>query len=182
MKKRLAVVFVTIWVAVFGVLGVGAAVPDGDVGVVERPVAGVSGGLQPSGGGEVGGGGLGVGEVVAGVEDTIHAYRTGGWLGVLAVLVALLTGWLRKPVCGRLLDRLPKRVRILVPLFLGCISALLGAHAAGGVPWGEAVVLAVLTGPTAVALHQGVARSLLGGQSPETRARTAPLRAGGGKA
>jgi hypothetical protein len=121
-------------------------------------------------------------DVAAGADDAIRAYRTGGWLGVLAVLVSLLTGWLRRPSAGGLLDWLPKRARILVPLVLGCVAALLGAHAAGGVPWGEAVVLAVLTGPTAVALHQGVARSLLGGQSPETRARTAPLRAGGGKA
>jgi len=114
-------------------------------------------------------------ELVAGVGDVIHAYRTGGWLAVLAVFVALLTAMLRRPLFGRLLDHLPKRLRILVPLLLGCAGAGL-ASSAGGLPWLEAVTLAVLTGPTAVALHQGIARALLGLKSPASQQwRHAPV-------
>jgi hypothetical protein len=105
-----------------------------------------------------------VGEVVEGVGTLVDAYRTGGWLGALAVLVALLTAWSRR--LGWL-DEIPKRLRVLVPLLLGCIGACLVALAAG-VGWLEAVCLALLTGPSAVALHQGIARSLLGLDSPET--------------
>lgn len=103
----------------------------------------------------------GVGGVAAATGSMLDAYRTGQWLAGLAVFVTLLTATLRRPWAGRLLDRLPKRTRVLVPLFLGCLAALLTC-AAGGTSWTEAVALAVLTGPSAVALHQGVARSVLG--------------------
>lgn len=99
----------------------------------------------------------------------IDAYQTGGLLALLAVITTGLTALLRKPWAGNLLERLPKRARILVPLVLGCIAAMLTA-VVGSTSWAEAIILAFLTGPTAVALHQGIARSLLGIQSPTTQA------------
>lgn len=105
-------------------------------------------------------------------QNLIDAYKTGGWLALLAALVTTLTALLRKPWMGGFLERIPKRARILVPLILGCIAALLTA-AAGGISWGEAAVLAFLTGPTAVAMHQGIARSLFGIDSPSTKAAKA---------
>lgn len=104
------------------------------------------------------------GEVVEGVGTLVDAYRTGGWLGALAVLVALLTALTRR--LGWL-DEVPKRLRVLIPLVLGCLAAALTALGTGA-GWLEAVCLALLTGPSAVALHQGIARSLLGLDSPET--------------
>lgn len=107
----------------------------------------------------------GIQDVATAAGSMIDAVRTGQWLAGLAILVTLLTAALRRPWAGRLLDRLPKRTRVLVPLLLGCLAALL-TGLAGGVPWTEAMALAVLTGPSAVALHQGVARSVLGLSSP----------------
>ncbi len=108
-------------------------------------------------------------EIADGVGAVVDAYKASGILGALAAVVMLLTALVRR--LG-LLDRLPKRARILVPLALGCVSALLAA-VAGGISWPEAALLALLTGPSAVALHQGIARSLLGTESPESAARSA---------
>jgi hypothetical protein len=105
------------------------------------------------------------------VTTPLDASRTGGWLVFLATAVTVLTALSRK---WGLLDRIPKRARSLVPLLLGCASAALVA-AAGGVPWPEAIALAVLTGPSAVALHQGVGRGLFGVVSPETAALQAQV-------
>lgn len=105
-------------------------------------------------------------DVPSGVGQVVEAYQAGGWLAAGAAAVMLLTLLLR--VLG-LLDRIPKRLRVVVPLALGCVSALL-ASVAGGLPWGQAALIAFLTGPMAVGLHQGIARSLMGADSPETAA------------
>ncbi len=104
-------------------------------------------------------------EVVEGVGTVVDAYRVGGWLAALAALVVLLTALVRKVGW---LDELPKRLRVLIPLVFGCLAAGLYAAAAGA-GWLEALCLALLTGPSAIALHQGIARSLLGLDSPETK-------------
>jgi hypothetical protein len=106
-------------------------------------------------------------DVPSGVGEIVEAYSTGGWLAAGAAAVMLVTLLLR--ILG-LLDKIPKRLRVVVPLALGCVSALLAA-VAGGMPWGDAALLAFLTGPMAVGLHQGIARSLLGAESPEAQAR-----------
>lgn len=105
-------------------------------------------------------------DVPSGVGQVVEAYQAGGWLAAGAAAVMLLTLLLR--VLG-LLDRIPKRLRVVVPLALGCVSALL-ASVAGGLPWGQALIVAFLTGPAAVGLHQGIARSLMGADGPETAA------------
>jgi hypothetical protein len=105
-------------------------------------------------------------DVSSGVGQIVEAYQTGGWLAAGASAVMLLTLLLR--LFG-LLDKLPKRARYLVPLALGCVSALLAA-VAGGLPWGQAALLAFLTGPAAVGLHQGIARSLMGVEGPDRAA------------
>lgn len=105
-------------------------------------------------------------DVSSGVGQIVEAYQTGGWLAAGAAAVMLLTLLLR--IFG-LLDRIPKRARVVVPLALGCVAALLAA-VAGGLPWGQAAMVAFLTGPMAVGLHQGIARSLMGQDSPETAA------------
>jgi hypothetical protein len=105
-------------------------------------------------------------DVPSGVGQVVEAYQAGGWLAAGAAAVMLLTLLLR--VLG-LLDRIPKRLRVVVPLALGCVSALL-ASVAGGLPWGQALIVAFLTGPAAVGLHQGIARSLMGVDSPQTAA------------
>lgn len=105
-------------------------------------------------------------DVPSGVGQVVEAYQAGGWLAAGAAAVMLLTLLLR--VLG-LLDRVPKRLRVVVPLALGCVSALL-ASVAGGLPWGQAALVAFLTGPAAVGLHQGIARSLMGADGPETAA------------
>lgn len=107
--------------------------------------------------------------VAKGTGDLVDAWKTRGWLAGLAAAVLLLTGLLRRKEFGGLLDKLPKRARILVPAVLGCVGAFL-AGITGNLPWSEALVLAVLTGPMAVALHQAVARSLMGLESPDTKA------------
>jgi len=140
-----------------------SATPTDPIPAVGKGVADVLPNVAPV---PTSGGDLTVGEALGAAGDVVHAYRTGGWLAALAALVVFLTGLLRRPQFGALLDRLPKRARILVPLALGALAAFLASYA-GGVPWLEAVVLAVLTGPTAVALHQGIARALLGRESPE---------------
>jgi len=105
-------------------------------------------------------------QLLSGATGVLDAYRTGGWLAALAAVVSLLTALLRY---FGVLDKIDKRWRILVPLALGCAAAALAALAAG-MPWLEALTLALLSGPAAVALHQGLARSLLGIESPETKA------------
>jgi hypothetical protein len=112
-------------------------------------------------------------DVPSGVGQVVEAYQAGGWLAAGAAAVMLLTLLLR--VLG-LLDRIPKRLRVVVPLALGCVSALL-ASVAGGLPWGQALIVAFLTGPAAVGLHQALGRSLVGKDSPET----AELKSAAGK-
>ena len=105
-------------------------------------------------------------DVPAGVGQVVTAYQAGGWLLAGAAAVLLLTLLLR--IFG-LLDRIPKRWRIVVPLFLGCVSALL-ASVAGGMGWTEAALIALLTGPSAVGLHQALARSAMGVEGPDSAA------------
>ena len=108
-----------------------------------------------------------------GAAGVVDAYRTGGWLAALAAFVSLLTWLSRRKELGGLLDRLPKRVRILVPLVLGALSALLVGLLDPATSALEATGLAFLTGPAAVSLHQGLARSVFGLSSPETKAAAA---------
>lgn len=105
-------------------------------------------------------------DVPSGVGQVLTAYQAGGWLAAGAAAVMLLTLLLR--ILG-LLDRIPKRWRVVVPLALGCVSALLAA-VAGGMDWGQAALIAFLTGPAAVGLHQGIARSLMGVEGPDRAA------------
>ena len=105
-------------------------------------------------------------DVPSGVGQVVTAYQAGGWLAAGAAAVMLLTLLLR--ILG-ILDRVPKRWRVVVPLALGCVSALLAA-VAGGMDWGQAALIAFLTGPAAVGLHQGIARSLMGVEGPDRAA------------
>ena len=79
------------------------------------------------------------------------ALAASGYFALATVVVRALTGALKSPLLGGVLDLLPARYRPAVPLLLGVLAGVLSS-VAGGLSWQAALVVA-LSGPGAWASH-----------------------------
>lgn len=85
----------------------------------------------------------------------------GGTIATVGAAIMLLVELLRSPRFGRLVELIPKRWRIAVPVVLGGIAGILSS-VAGGVSWQEAMYIGLFAGPTAVFAHEAVVEAILG--------------------
>ena len=105
-------------------------------------------------------------------QQAINALQTGQWLIGAAALITMVINVLRREEIrigkltvpnpfSKMLNRIPKRWRILVPILLGAVAGVLHSVASGGT-WLESVVVALFTGPSAVFGHEAVVEAMLG--------------------
>ena len=59
------------------------------------------------------------------------------------------------------MKKIPKRWRIAIPIMLGGVAGILSSIV-GGMPWIEALMVGLFSGPTAVFAHEAVVEAILG--------------------
>jgi len=97
-------------------------------------------------------------------SQAVDAARTGQWLVVSTVIVLFLTRALKTPAFGAIMARMPKRARILVPVVLGGVAAVLSSLSSGA-PWLESVLVGA-SGPLAVFAHEFLFESVIAKPAP----------------
>jgi hypothetical protein len=95
------------------------------------------------------------------VGALIDATNAGSALGVCAALILVICEVIKRPWAGAVWQRVPKRWRIALPILLSGVAGALTSIVAG-VHWREALVVALLSGPSAVFLHEAIIKALLG--------------------
>jgi len=93
------------------------------------------------------------------VDEIVNIYQTTGWLGLVSLLLTVLISVLKNTEL-QLFQKIPQRLRILVPLVLGCVVGLIDKYVLSG-SWGEAIYFA-LSGPGAIVIHEFLNHSILG--------------------
>ena len=101
------------------------------------------------------------GDVVQDAGAVIDAVRTGSAIGIAAAVIMLLVNLLKAPWLGGLVKKIPKRWRVAIPILLGGVAGIL-ANITGGIPWTEALMVGLFSGPTAVFAHEAVVEAILG--------------------
>jgi hypothetical protein len=96
----------------------------------------------------------------------------GGTIAAVGAAIMLLVEALRSPRLGWLVEWIPRRWRIVVPVVLSGIAGILSS-VAGGMSWQEALYIGLFAGPTAVFAHEAVVEAILGhsrwrGKNPST--------------
>jgi hypothetical protein len=99
--------------------------------------------------------------VAQGVGTLVDAVRLGSWVGIAGALIMLVLNLMRLPLLGGLMNKIPKRWRIALPIILGGVAGIL-SNIAGGAPALEALMVGLFTGPTAVFGHEAVYKAILG--------------------
>lgn len=100
-------------------------------------------------------------DVVHNVGTVIDAVRSGSAIAIAAAVIMLLVNLFKAPWLGSLVKKIPKRWRIAIPIILGGVAGIL-TNVIGGVPWTEALMVGLLSGPTAVFAHEAVVEAILG--------------------
>ena len=101
------------------------------------------------------------GDVVQNVGAVVDAVRSGGAIAIAAAVIMLLVNLFRAPWLGGLTKKIPKRWRIAIPVMLGGVAGILSGIM-GGMPWTEAVMVGLFSGPTAVFAHEAIVEAILG--------------------
>lgn len=101
------------------------------------------------------------GDVVRDVGAVIDAVRSGSAIAIAAGVIMLLVNLFKAPWLGGLVKKIPKRWRIAIPIMLGGIAGILSSIL-GGIPWAEALMVGLFSGPTAVFAHEAVVEAILG--------------------
>lgn len=97
------------------------------------------------------------------------------WAGISGGIIMSVVDLWRSTRLGWLIERIPRRARIVVPVALSGIAGILSS-VAGGMSVPEAILIGLFAGPTAVFAHEAVAEALLGQAGPkEGAADTAPV-------
>lgn len=117
------------------------------------------------------------GDVIENVEGTIGAVRTGSWIAIASALITLLLTLMRLPALGSLTKKIPTRWRVPTVLILGALAGVL-SNMVGGVPWHEALSVALFTGPTAVFHNEFFLNSVLGRRAKRKDTADVPNNAG----
>lgn len=105
------------------------------------------------------------GDVVRDVGGVVDAVRSGSAIAIAAAIIMLLVNLFKAPWLGGLVKKIPKRWRVAIPVLLGGVAGIL-SNIMGGIPWAEALMVGLFSGPTAVFAHEAVVEAILG------RART----------
>lgn len=108
------------------------------------------------------------GDVVRDVGGVLDAVRSGSAIAIAAAVIMLLVNLFKAPWLGGLVKKIPKRWRIAIPIMLGGVAGIL-SNIMGGIPWAEALMVGLFSGPTAVFAHEAVVEAILG----RSRTRTA---------
>jgi len=101
------------------------------------------------------------GDVVTDVGAVIDAVRSGSAIAIAAGIIMLLVNLFKAPWLGGLIKKIPKRWRIAIPIMLGGVAGIL-SNIMGGIPWVEALMVGLFSGPTAVFAHEAVVEAILG--------------------
>jgi hypothetical protein len=101
------------------------------------------------------------GDVAHDVGAVIDAVRSGSAIAIAAAIIMLLTTLFKAPWLGGLVKKIPKRWRIAIPIILGGVAGILSSIV-GGMPWLEALMVGLFSGPTAVFAHEAVVEAILG--------------------
>jgi hypothetical protein len=105
--------------------------------------------------------GDGAGDIGQSVGDLINAVRAGQAIAIASTVITILVQLFKAEWTGALVRKIPARWRVVIPIVLGGVAGIL-ASIAGGVPWLEAVVVGLLSGPSAVFGHEVVVEAILG--------------------
>lgn len=99
----------------------------------------------------------------------------GGTIAAVGAAIMLLVELFRSQRFGALVELIPRRWRVAVPVVLGGIAGVLSS-VAGGMSWQEALYIGLFAGPTAVFAHEAVVEAILGhARRREGTAGTAPV-------
>ena len=101
------------------------------------------------------------GDVVRDVGAVIDAVRSGSAIAIAAGIIMLLVNLFKAPWLGGLVKKIPSRWRVAIPVLLGGIAGVLSS-VLGGMPWPEALMVGLFSGPTAVFAHEAVVEAILG--------------------
>ena len=101
------------------------------------------------------------GNVVQDAGAVIDAVRTGSAIGIAATVIMLLINLFKAPWLGGLVNKIPKRWRVAIPILLGGVAGIL-TNIGGGLSWPEALMVGLFSGPTAVFAHEAVVEAILG--------------------
>lgn len=101
------------------------------------------------------------GDVTEDIGAIVDAVKSGRAVAIAAAIIMLLTNLLKAPWLGGLVKKIPARWRIAIPILLGGIAGIL-ANTAGGMSWGESLIVGLFSGPTAVFAHEAVVEAILG--------------------
>jgi hypothetical protein len=102
-----------------------------------------------------------VGDVAQDVGAVIDAVHSGSVIAIAAAVIMLLTNLFKAPWLGGLVKKVPKRWRIAIPIILGGIAGILSSIL-GGMPWLEALMVGLFSGPAAVFAHEAIVEAILG--------------------
>lgn len=109
---------------------------------------------------------LAQGDLGADIGSVVDAARAGQWILFASAIVTVLLQLVKQPWLGGLWQKVPPRVRVIVPIVLGAAAAVL-ASIAGGVPWLEALIVGLFTGPIAVFNNEAFVKALFGKKTPQ---------------
>lgn len=101
------------------------------------------------------------GDVVRDVATVVDAVRSGSAIAIAAALIMLLVNLFKAPWLGSLVKKIPRRWRVAIPILLGGVAGILST-VMGGMPWPEALMVGLFSGPTAVFAHEAVVEAILG--------------------
>lgn len=102
-----------------------------------------------------------VNDVLVSVGQLVDAVRAGSAIAIAGAIIMILTQLFKLPLLGGVMKKIPARWRIAVPILLGGVAGIL-ANIAGGLPWLEALLVGLFSGPTAVFAHEAVIEAMLG--------------------
>lgn len=86
----------------------------------------------------------------------------GSTVAAIGTAIMCVVELLRSPPLGGVLDRIPRRWRIVVPVGLSGVAGILWRVINGEQSWQEALSIGVFAGATAVFAHEAVVEALLG--------------------
>jgi len=100
-----------------------------------------------------------IGEQIGAVID---AARAGQWV-LFSALIVWVVVWVlqQKWFFDALWHKVPKRVRVVIPLVLGAAAGVL-ASIAGGLPWQEALTIGLVSGPAAITKNELLWKAIFG--------------------
>ncbi len=101
------------------------------------------------------------GDVAQDIGAVVDAVRSGSAIAIAAAVIMLLINLFKSPALGSVVNKIPKRWRVAVPVILGGVAAIL-SNVMGGIPWAEALMVGLFSGPTAVFAHEAVVEAILG--------------------